>query len=83
MKRLNDTVFHDKSYAAGDNMTLADLFLITTFTFPEIVGYEISAEKFPNLGAWVKRMKDSDEYKNNNKEFEELKEQFKAKLAQK
>ena len=75
-KRLNDTVFHDKSYALGEEMTLADICLIASCTFSELAGYEISADKFPNLAAWVQRMKGSEWYKASNVEYEQFKVEF-------
>lgn len=45
----------DHPYVAGDNLTIADLSLITTVTTLQVY-LESDATKYPNLVAWVKRL---------------------------
>ena len=52
------------------------MFLIATCTFPELVGYEVSEEKFPNLVAWIKRIKASEFYVKANANFEHVKQEM-------
>lgn len=75
-KRLNDHVFKDKPFAAGDSLTIADFFILASITFTEVVGYEFPEDRFPNLGAWLNKLRASDWYADANKEFEQAKAAF-------
>ena len=72
-RRLNDETFSHNKYAVGDEATLADLFLVATVTFPELVGYEIDQKMFPNLVGWIRRVKQLDFYERGNLGYERLK----------
>ena len=54
-------------YAAGDELTIADLSLLATWTSIEAVGLW-ETKHLTNVHAWVKRVKDSGKIKN----FDEL-----------
>ena len=63
---LNEDLGRTK-YAAGDELTIADLSLLSTWTSIEAVGLW-KTDHLTNVHAWVKRVKDSGKIKN----FDEL-----------
>lgn len=63
---LNDDLGRNK-YIAGDNLTIADLSLLATWTSIEAIGLW-KVDHLANIHAWVKRVKDSGAIKN----FDEL-----------
>ena len=52
-KRLGDN--NGKRFILGDNLTIADIYLSASFSFPEACGYSI--QKYPHLVAYLERMK--------------------------
>ena len=63
---LNEDLGRNK-YIAGDELTIADLSLLATWTSIEATGFW-KIDHLTNVHAWVKRIKDSGKIKN----YEEL-----------
>ena len=59
---FNDDLRRTK-YAAGDELTIADLSLLATWTSIEAIGLW-ETKHLTNIHAWVKRIKDSGKIKN-------------------
>jgi len=62
LELLNDDLGRTK-YLAGDELTIADLSVLTTWTSIEAVGIW-KVDHLTNIHAWVKRIKDSGKVKN-------------------
>lgn len=79
-QRLEDHVFKNKDFVACDHLTIADLFIVASITFTEIVGYKFPHDRFPKLGAWLKKLTESEWYVEYNKEYEVVKSEMLEKL---
>jgi len=60
-KKLEDAVgffntfLEGQTYAAGDNLTVADISLVATISSLEVAGFDLS--KYPNVVAWYEKCK--------------------------
>lgn len=52
-----NTLLEGKKYAAGDNITIADLAIVATVSTMEIFNFPI--DKFPNVARWLKDCKEN------------------------
>jgi glutathione S-transferase len=73
---LDRHVLGGRPYVAGQAMTLADLVGATMVTLGEAVGYDLSP--YPNVLAWIARMKARPSWRAGNQAFEALKAHFGA-----
>lgn len=53
--KLLDTMLEGKEFAAGDNLTLADLTLVASVSTFDAVEYDIS--KYKNVASWYQKVK--------------------------
>nr|WUG53825.1 glutathione S-transferase [Zeugodacus cucurbitae] len=69
----------DHPYVAGDNLTIADLSLISSISSLQVY-LESDAVKYPNLVAWIKRLEQLPYYeKTNGKGLQQFKDLLKSK----
>lgn len=61
----------DNQWVAGDNVTIADFHIYTTITSLEVL-VEIDAKSFPNVTAWIKRVKELPSLKGDEKDLEDF-----------
>lgn len=65
--KLIDSFLEDKTYLAGDCLTIADLSCVATISTATII-IPISTEKYPNLSTWYKNFKNFEYYEEANGE---------------
>lgn len=76
-----NTFLEDRTWLAGDEITIADASILCTVTAIEIA-MPIDPEKFPRLADWLERGKDLDFFKEANAEgLERTKAFVSAKLG--
>jgi glutathione S-transferase len=61
---LDKNVLASSKYLCGDSITIADYFASAFVGLPEVTGGDLSA--FPNVNAWMGRMKQLKNWKKNN-----------------
>lgn len=70
-----DTFLDGQAYAAGDNLTLADISLVATISTIEVVGFELT--KYPNILTWYAKCKATiPGYELNEAGIQEFKDKF-------
>lgn len=67
-----DRSLKGQDYLVGDELTLADISIVTTVTFLEAIGFDFN--NYEHLLKWINRCKGFDFYTECNKCFEEWKE---------
>ena len=70
------TPLADGKYITGDHMTIADISSIATLSFLETIDFDFSP--YPNVAAWIRKMKAKDFYRECNVGFESFKEEVKT-----
>ena len=70
------TPLADGKYITGDDMTIADISSIATLSFLELIDFDFSP--YPNVAAWIEKMKAKDFYKLCNARYEKFKEDVKT-----
>nr|CAH7719722.1 unnamed protein product [Callosobruchus chinensis] len=76
-----EALLEKSPYLAGNNVTIADFSAVTTITSTALL-VPISAEKFPKIAAWLKKMETLPYYKEGNQEGLEILDTYiKTKMA--
>ena len=70
----------DKNYFAGDNLTLADISIFSTFSVLRYLGLDLS--QFKSLNAWFERCRALKGFEENEKSVEIMADGFKALLKE-
>ncbi|GAB6030418.1 Glutathione S-transferase [Chamberlinius hualienensis] len=76
-----NNILGERPYAAGDHITLADIFIVNSLSGPTVTGYKF--DEYPNVDKWLKKMEKELKYYDEVvvKGLEALQDVFKAVIA--